>query len=332
MNKIKKIIFGINTQISTNNNYFIKFLTNALKNECDFDEKSHLDIDINFDNNFFNSKKNLFKSIDWNYYGSEIYLNDNEIFWNSKNLKVLLKKNDKVSVLAKASLRFDQKMRLFFLNEPEFLNNQFLTVYRFVILYPLFNIISHQNEASVIHASAVKEKESNKASIIIGLNGVGKSTLACKLINHNYDIISDNFVIYQNNKIISVPELIKLPKNMLNYFGSNNLVGKGNKKFLFINSFKSKDLDLDKVIFLKRNNSFSEAVINIISNKKAEQLLHSTSMFLKEYENYHYTAFLNNNKVKIDFKNYKMLSEKKCFSFTIGKENNVSKLLQLLNS
>ena len=57
MNKIKKIIFGINTQISTNNNYFIKFLTNALKNECDFDEKSHLDIDINFDNNFFNSKK-----------------------------------------------------------------------------------------------------------------------------------------------------------------------------------------------------------------------------------------------------------------------------------
>ena len=55
-------------------------------------------------------------------------------------------------------------------------------------------------------------------------------------------------------------------------------------------------------------------------------------MFLKEYENYHYTAFLNNNKVKIDFKNYKMLSEKKCFSFTIGKENNVSKLLQLLNS
>ena len=43
------------------------------------------------------------------------------------------------------------------------------------------------------------------------------------------------------------------------------------------------------------------------------------------------TAFLNNNKDKIDFKNYKMLSEK-CFSFTIGKENNVSKLLQLLNS
>ena len=91
MNKIKKIIFGINTQISTNNNYFIKFLTNALKNECDFDEKSHLDIDINFDNNF-STQKNLFKSIDWNYYGSEIYLNDNEIFWNSKNLKVLLKK------------------------------------------------------------------------------------------------------------------------------------------------------------------------------------------------------------------------------------------------
>ena len=102
-------------------------------------------------------------------------------------------------------------MRLFFLNEPEFLNNQFLTVYRFVILYPLLILFLTKMKLPVIHASAVKEKESNKASIIIGLNGVGKSTLACKLINHNYDIISDNFVIYQN-KIISVPELIKLPK------------------------------------------------------------------------------------------------------------------------
>ena len=71
--------------------------------------------------------------------------------------KSLIKKNDKVSVLAKASLRFDQKMRLLFLNEPEFLNNQFLTVYRFNFVH--FLILFHQ-KASVIHASA-KEKESN---------------------------------------------------------------------------------------------------------------------------------------------------------------------------
>ena len=333
MNKMKKNILGINTQISTNNNHFKKFLEHTLVNESEYYKESKVVIDIHFDNNFSrNQNIDLLNSIESNYYGSEIFLDDNKIFWNNKNLKILLTKNNKIMVSASTSLRFDQKVRLFFLNNPEFLNNQFLTVYRFVILYPLFNILSYENKASIIHASAVKEKKSNKVSIIIGLNGVGKSTLACKLTNHNYEMISDNFVIYQNNKIISVPELIKLPENMSTYLDPHSLVGKGNKKLLFTNSSKNKEFNLDKIIFLKRNDNFSDANFSVMSEQKAENLLHSTSMFLKEYENYHYTAFLNKNKVETDFQNYKTLSAQSCYSFTIGKQNNVSKLLQLLNS
>lgn len=88
---------------------------------------------------------------------------------------------------------------------------------RLVVYFPVFWLLGKNRNIGVMHGSAVVKN--NKAIVLTGYNGVGKSTLAAYLsIQNDFDYITDNFVLYDHKNVYAFPELFRFePKtNSLN--------------------------------------------------------------------------------------------------------------------
>ncbi len=72
---------------------------------------------------------------------------------------------------------------------------------------PVFHLLE-QRGMHLLHAAAVAA--SGQALIIAGLNGSGKSSLCHSLLG-NFDYMSDNFVLFDGEKVRAFPEAIRLP-------------------------------------------------------------------------------------------------------------------------
>lgn len=328
-------ILDIKVKLVSNDIKFLEFVKSSTNSISKFKSYDVL-INVYFNRSLFSVKKNFDISERISeYYGSELFVNENSIFWKSKKLKVFVeKKSSKYKISANSNFRLDQKIRFLFSVNPEFENNLFLYVYRFTVLYPVIALLSNKNKASLIHASAVLEKNTGKALLFVGLNGVGKSSLAFNLSNTKYfELLSDNFVLISKNNMKIIPELLRLPFNKT---GSvSDFIGKANKKYLFKNNNISlKDYEVDKMFFISRDTADKPSQLLKLSNKKSFNLLCNIGNYLKEYENFHYSAFMEVEKLTTDLNNYKYLSHNcQNFIFKIGNEkNNETKFLQLFKS
>lgn len=326
-------ILGINVKLESDNAKFLDFVKSSSNNSTKSKNYDVL-LDIKFNSSLFKKNKNLTQNqLITEYFGSELYINDDAILWESKKLKVFIKKNSsKFDISAIANYRLDQKIRALFTTNPEFENNLFLYVHRFVVLYPVISFLSNKKKYSLVHASAVFDTKINKALLFIGLNGVGKSSLAFGLSNTNrFKLLSDNFILISKDKMLIVPELIRLPKNFI--VGDLSIVGKANNKILIKNNnCSTQEYQVGKVVFVSRDKDHNPSTLKSLSIEKAFNIICNIGSYLKEYENFHYTAFLQKNKVQIDIENYKgLIEESQNYLYKIGNEkNNEIKFLQLL--
>ncbi|MFH1492651.1 MAG: hypothetical protein ABIE81_04880 [Candidatus Omnitrophota bacterium] len=86
------------------------------------------------------------------------------------------------------------------------------------IISPLRRILTYYN-ISLIHSAVVSKK--NKALLICGGPGMGKSTLAAALIDKGYNFLSDEFAILHKDRILSFPLKMKLDKQSLKFLTLN---------------------------------------------------------------------------------------------------------------
>ncbi len=320
-------ILGITIKLNTNCNRFNNFVKYSIEEIKNVNESLfNIDLTINFNKSIFEKKKNisLIRKKNSEYFGSEIYWDSTNLFWDTKKLSVLITQYDKKYLIkAFASLRFDQKIRKFFNHNSEFENNFFLYVYRFAILYPAFSIFSNQKKYSVIHASAIYDEIKKEAILFVGLNGVGKSSLAFKLQQmERFTFLSDNFVLVDGTSVFPVPELLRLPKDLILDYEQFQVISKANNKYLLKNNYainKTNSYDIGKIIFVSRGIDGGSSSLKLLTNEIAFNLLSNIGSYLKEYENFHYTAFLERQKVINDVKNYNTLTKNsKSYIYRIG--------------
>ena len=329
-------ILGFKIKLSTNSLMFNDFVMKS-SNLYDADSAiKKINIKIHFNDKILNKKCNFnVNSKVTEYFGSEIYMNEDKLFWDTRKLKILIKKDAKnIDIDAIATYRFDQKLRKIFNSNSEFLYNMFIYVHRFAILYPILSLLS--NNSSLVHASAVYDRIENKSILFIGLNGVGKSSLAFGISKtERYDLLSDNFVLINGKNMKIVPELLRLPKDINARIEKQKIIGKANNKILLQNKqMSNKNYEVGKLIFVSRDISPNQSAFTKLTNEHSFDLLSNLGSYLKEYENHHYTSFFGVKKNINDIENYQnLIKNTNSFKFKIGNEkNNILKLLQFINS
>lgn len=140
------------------------------------------------------------------------------------------------------------------------------------------HILRHYIHAGlfVYHASAIVEKETNKAILILGKSGSGKTTFALEAVKRNkYSFLSEDKVILDplNNKLFGSP-IVHLKENGLigyrNYVKNLSLINGGTteKKYQgkICSKFHSNSGILKEVIILNQDSFSSESSFNILSN------------------------------------------------------------------
>lgn len=80
-------------------------------------------------------------------------------------------------------------------------------VMRLALHLPILHMLERRN-VQLLHASAVVSD--NKAILISGLNGSGKSSLCFDLLDH-FDYMSDNFVFWDGEDVLGFPEAMRIP-------------------------------------------------------------------------------------------------------------------------
>lgn len=134
-------------------------------------------------NLFFNCKKIVFLHQDW--------LSASYEFIDDKLLEVcIFYKQIYFSPVIKFARKIYSKPDSCIINRE-----RLLFLCRMGLHFPVFFILETFKNAGLLHASAVAK--TNKALVLTGFDGVGKSTLAIYLCQqYGYEIISDNFLLY----------------------------------------------------------------------------------------------------------------------------------------
>ena len=335
----KTSIHETTLKISSNNKDFFDFLSLSIDNkkifEYDVTDKKDsvaINIDINFNNSLFHKDKN-YKINNLRFCGSGLYRSKNRLFFKNNRITIdcNVKKNS-FSISSNYNFRFDQKVRSLFLKNPQFKYNAFLYVYRFVILYPLMSYWSNFKKTSVVHASAILDKESNSVSAFVGLNGVGKSTLAYEISKmERYELFSDNFIGLINGRVFNIPEMLRLNKVLKEM----TIQGRANNKNLYTSKsskYNNKTYKCDNIIYISQNLNYELCKIKKIDDKSSLNLISNIGYFLKEYENFEYSSFLLHDKMNIDLNNYKKLVKvANSYTFQVSSKNCMTELIKILN-
>jgi hypothetical protein len=320
------VLLGVRVLLSSNDIEFNKFVRSS--SLCGKNKLTQLGNSIQVEISF---NRNIFKKADYvsinnarlnEYYGSEIFLAPNTIGWVTKKLSLVAKGTpEKYSVNAKLNYRLDQKIRLLFGAHREFVFNNYIYAHRFAILYPLFALC--YPKWSLLHASAVLDLESNKAILFVGLNGVGKSSLAYSLSNlQGYKLLSDNYVLVCGNSIMPVPELLRMPRDLRRGKKYANPIGIANNKILLENAQAvAGEFVVDKTCVLSRYIGNYKSKIEELRKDESIDLIINLGSYLKEYTQHNFSSFFTSENSLTEYQNIKQLAySTSTHKFTIGNE------------
>ena len=135
--------------------------------------------------------------------------------FNSENKKFYLKAIMRRKILKDA-------IRYGILSKPE--EDWFFSITFPVLYYPVFWYLEYFLHTHVLHASAVELN--GKGVVICGLEGIGKTSLVLSLLQEkNSYFLSDNLILYDNERVFPCYELIRIYKNDLYSFKLKELQG-----------------------------------------------------------------------------------------------------------
>lgn len=241
------------------------------------------------------------------YFGSEIYFGKGKTVYRTNTLHVETAwKEGVLEVLVKKKLRWDQYLRRTLRIKGDFYLNMLQEIYRFGVEYPVFALLNNRFGFSVIHASGVLDSEDN-AILFFGLNGAGKSTFLSDMINKGYRPISDNFLLLKDGNVYAFPGLRKIAKTSRP--NGAEIIGTAFNKTLVRENYivSAGGFNVARVNIISRTNG--NTTIEPIGKERALWFLKTMGNYLKEYESYHYTAFIEKDKDEIANNNYFQLAK-----------------------
>jgi len=215
---------------------------------------------------------------------------------------------------------------------------KYLAVMRASLYLPLFYLLEKDNYI-ILHGSVVSRGE--KAALFLGGNQVGKTTLSLNLVfNHNFKMLSDDYLIIKDNKIYAFPDRVRIGPAFLK---SNSIANQRfdiKKRGYLIHSKYHLDLSesqiassalLSKIFFLQLGQYPKIEKINI---KRLLRLIWAVHNYIQELPENSYLSFLPQFPLvgDIEDKIKNLLGDKEIFLFQSGPDikENINLLLTKL--
>lgn len=126
-------------------------------------------------------------------------------------------------------------------------------ILKFYIEQPLFWYVNSKTKSTTFHGSTIAK--SNQAILFLGLNGVGKSTLAQYCIRHKgYQLVADNYMLVANNHVYPTPDPVRLTSQSLSFLGlqGNGFFGFGKQRVSTKRVSSSQPIPINTVFLLSQ--------------------------------------------------------------------------------
>lgn len=219
-------------------------------------------------------------------YGDGLFASRDALYWeNAFGFKSLIQiSDDTVNVFAYHS-GLDQEFGL----EPRLRN--FQRSMRWAVHFPVFALQRWEHNRHLTHAAAVAN--SDGAWVFAGLNGVGKSTLAARLLNRNgWRHVSDNFLLGDETVLYPFPETLRLSDDSLRATRGADLALPETSVYgkHHVRAVQVAQPVTPHVGFLVTNTS--HLTLDPLETKQALRILRSLHDWLKEFPEYGYFAAL----------------------------------------
>ena len=176
-------------------------------------------------------------------------------------------------------------------NPDDILKNMIRSM-RWLIHFPVFEMLNRTRGLGLIHASAVANSETSL--IFSGLNKVGKSSLARFYFEHkNYQYISDNFLLHDESLIYAFPEKVRLSDDAMNYYGlihdESPKVYEKRQLNVPLESIKS-NAKIDKIFYVVNGKKLQ---IKNLGSPDYNKTIDAAHRYLKEFSEYEFFSFLD---------------------------------------
>ena len=171
------------------------------------------------------------------------------------------------------------------------MTKNFIRSMRWLIHFPLFEMLNRQHNIGLIHASAVANN--NTSLVFSGLNKVGKSSLARYFVEKlGYDYLSDNFLLHNSKNLFAFPEKARLSEDAIRYYNIQKIEPQiYNKYQVNISENKvQKQCDIRNIYFV---NNGKELTLKSIRHNEYKVKIDAAHRYLKEFSEYEYLSFLD---------------------------------------
>lgn len=281
MKELQFDIHGLVMKLRTEDEGFSEFVAENYSIFATPSEKSP-DVVVNFSREAMESAKR--KSSELSHVGNHVFVSDNSIYWtNEFGFHILVEHRPSgIEVSAHHQELLDgQKVGERYKNYQRCM--------RWALHYPLFTLLQYRRGWGILHGAAVSNGRRTMA--FCGLNKMGKSTLATHLCREqDYDLLTDNYLLYDGDRIYAFPEVLRLGERSTNRFGVDPLWDHkiydkyhispeelGTRREATVNAF----------FILSQNNNIC---VRSIEPKKAWQTMGNLHSMLAEFPQHGYMA------------------------------------------
>lgn len=200
---------------------------------------------------------------------NKLFINHN--YLSTKSLIVTEFKNSdiiNIKILFKSSLLFNF---VNFLTNNLLRHQLFQNIIKLYIEQSLLWNLATKFDLICLHAAAVEKN--NQVSILAGLNGVGKSTLAISLTQkQNFNLFADNYLLIDKENAYFSPDIVRLPQKSLSYLNLEPKTFFGFNKYTIAQNelkiSKTKIADIKSIYLVSRESEWSKQKISKILAKK----------------------------------------------------------------
>lgn len=292
---IEKDIYGIKIRLRTKEFEFFKIAEDSMISfPSSIDANSPFDLDvrlISYNKYSFKTKINI-KNENFHKLGTNVFYSDGDRFiFNDNDLYIEMINSDKLIINGIYNERFDRSIRNDLIYKNKIRYGLYMNLLRVMVYHPVFNLLEIKQNKHVIHSSLL-EKD-GKSICFVGYNGAGKTSIAYYLSKgYGYNLLSDNFNLYDGKFVYPFPETIRLSDESLNSMkiqqkDKSLFFTNGKKNYAnVVNVWETKPIAF---IFCHIGNS-SKSTINQISNNRLVNWTQDMHDYIKEFHNYTFTA------------------------------------------
>jgi len=146
--------------------------------------------------------------------GTGLYWYGQKLYWLTPRIRTeTFFRRGRLFVRGDYTERQDYTIRRVLLRNRSISYQNYQTLMRYVMHYPLFWWLVRAQGVGVLHASAVVKD--GLSLVFTGLNGSGKSSMASQLwMNEGFKLLSDNYLLFDDSRLYGFPEVVRTETNL----------------------------------------------------------------------------------------------------------------------